>query len=41
MIEIMTLPSFEDMVSLSDVAPVLGMYALCLSAVGAYLYLKK
>ena len=41
MIEIMTLPGFEDMVSLSDVAPVLGMYALCLSAVGAYLYLKK
>ena len=38
MIEITTLPSFEDMVSLSDVAPVLGMYALCLSALGAYLY---
>ncbi len=40
MIEIMTF-DFKNMVSLGDVVPVFGLYALCLSAVGAYLYLKK
>ena len=30
MIEITTLPNFEDMISLSDVAPILGVYALIL-----------
>ncbi len=29
---------FENIVSLGDVAPIFGLYALTLGAVGAYLY---
>ncbi len=37
MIEIRSF-DFENIVSLGDVVPVFGLYALVLSAVGAYLY---